>query len=124
MPVGIVFAAILIGEVAFVLRSVPAAVNLPPSDVGLTASIGVGLFTKYLLPFEITSVLLLMAIVGAMSLARRTKNLAPTTRVVPGAAVLARDVINPLAPPELQPVAVNSINEAEQLFGVHGQRDE
>ena len=38
---------------------------------GLTHSIGVGLFTTYLLPFEITSILLLMAIVGAMTLARR-----------------------------------------------------
>ena len=34
-------------------------------------TIGAGLFTSYLLPFEITSILLLMAIVGAMSLARR-----------------------------------------------------
>jgi NADH-quinone oxidoreductase subunit J len=41
------------------------------SDVGLTSSIGAALFTKYLLPFEITSILLLMAIVGAMTLARR-----------------------------------------------------
>jgi NADH:ubiquinone oxidoreductase subunit 6 (subunit J) len=35
------------------------------------------LFTKHLLPFEITSILLLMAIVGAMTLARRGGLLAP-----------------------------------------------
>jgi NADH-ubiquinone/plastoquinone oxidoreductase chain 6 len=41
------------------------------SGVGLTASIGSGMFTKYLLPFEVTSVLLLMALVGAITLARQ-----------------------------------------------------
>jgi NADH:ubiquinone oxidoreductase subunit 6 (subunit J) len=35
------------------------------------------LFTRYLLPFEITSILLLMAIVGAMTLARRGGLLSP-----------------------------------------------
>ncbi len=65
------------------------------SDVGLTHSIGDGLFTSYLLPFEITSVLLLMAIVGAMSLARRTELLSSTARVVPGAQVLAMDIVKP-----------------------------
>jgi NADH-quinone oxidoreductase subunit J len=76
LPVAVVLAAVLIGEVAFVLYSVPASLVLPPGpgDVGLTASIGAGLFTRYLLPFEITSILLLMAIVGAMSLAHRPSN--------------------------------------------------
>jgi hypothetical protein len=41
------------------------------SDVGLTASVGTGMFTKYLLPFEVTSVLILMALVGAITLARQ-----------------------------------------------------
>jgi NADH-quinone oxidoreductase subunit J len=41
------------------------------AEATFTASIGKGLFTQYLLPFEITSVLLLMAIVGAISLARQ-----------------------------------------------------
>ncbi len=78
VPVAIGFAAVLIAEVAFVLKSVPLPKVHPPgpADVGLTASIGVGLFTKYLLPFEITSILLLMALVGAMTLARRTPLLA------------------------------------------------
>ncbi len=41
--------------------------------MGLTASIGSGLFTEYLLPFEVTSVLILMAMVGAITLARQTR---------------------------------------------------
>jgi NADH-quinone oxidoreductase subunit J len=76
VPTAVALSAILIAEVAFILVSVqefrvnPTAI---PSDVGLTRSIGAQLFTRYLLPFEITSILLLMAIVGAMTLARRGK---------------------------------------------------
>ena len=77
IPVGVLLAAILVGEAAFMLSLgggsardvVPSAP--PASDVGLTASIGTGMFTKYLLPFEVTSVLILMALVGAISLARQ-----------------------------------------------------
>src|SRR5919107_4271531 len=79
VPVGLLLAAVLIGETAFMLKlgsdqaraAVPTA---PPSTgVGLTASIGSGLFTEYLLPFEVTSVLILMALVGAITLARQTR---------------------------------------------------
>lgn len=38
---------------------------------GTTWTIGTTLYTDYLLPFEVTSVLILMAVVGAMVLARR-----------------------------------------------------
>ncbi|HKG14713.1 MAG TPA: NADH-quinone oxidoreductase subunit J, partial [Pyrinomonadaceae bacterium] len=47
--------------------------TVPSTGVGLTASIGAGLFTEYLLPFEVTSVLILMALVGAITLARQTR---------------------------------------------------
>jgi len=121
VPTAIVLGAILIGEVMFVLYSVPSSPNasLGLGDVGLTESIGVGLFTKYLLPFEITSILLLMAIVGAMTLARRTVGLSPVTRVLPGAAVLASDVIDPLARGESRPIEMHTTSEAEQAFGIH-----
>jgi NADH-quinone oxidoreductase subunit J len=74
VPTAIGLAAILVGETAFILNSVQSFPPTPRiSSAGLTTSVGAGLFTKYLLPFEITSVLLLMAIVGAMSLARRLR---------------------------------------------------
>ena len=38
---------------------------------GGAADVGRALFTKYLLPFEVTSVLVLIAIVGAVVLARK-----------------------------------------------------
>ena len=74
VPVAVGLAAVLIAEVAFILFSVQETRVVPASsvsDVGVTQSIGTALFTRYLLPFEITSILLLMAIVGAMTLARR-----------------------------------------------------
>ena len=42
-----------------------------PEGFGETAALARQLFTVYLLPFELTSVLLLVAIVGAVALARR-----------------------------------------------------
>ena len=74
VPLAVALAAVLIAEVAFILVSVQQSPVVPTSsisDVGVTQSIGTALFTRYLLPFEITSILLLMAIVGAMTLARR-----------------------------------------------------
>ena len=75
VPVALGLAAILIGETAFILTlGASSGVNpqTPHPTVGLTSSIGTGLFTEYLLPFEVTSVLILMALVGAITLARRT----------------------------------------------------
>lgn len=73
--VGVTFAALLLAEAFFVIAFVRSPAEItgvkPALNAGLTSTIGLGLFTKYLLPFEITSALLLMAIVGSMSLARR-----------------------------------------------------
>jgi len=101
VPAAVGLAALLIAEVTFILYWVQVSPVTPAgnvSDTGLTASIGTGLFTTYLLPFEITSILLLMAIVGAMTLARRTAELPPGARVVPGAQVLALNMIDPRVP--------------------------
>lgn len=71
------FAGLLIAETFYVLRQIPnrAFPQIPEGQedvaVGTTWSIGTGLFTDYLLPFEVTSLLILMAVVGAMVLARR-----------------------------------------------------
>jgi NADH-quinone oxidoreductase subunit J len=124
VPAAVVLGAVLIAEVMFVLRSVPfSPAPLAASDVGLTKQIGVGLFTQYLLPFEITSILLLMAIVGAMTLARRTTGLSSVARVVPGVAVLAPDVIDPLDRETSRPTEVHTTAEAEKLFGVQAKQD-
>jgi len=126
VPMAIGMAAILLAETVFILHSVQTTENRLPgniSDVGLTHSIGEGLFTRYLLPFELTSVLLLMAIVGAMSLARRTSTLSATARVVPGAQVLAMDIANPSGVQDLRPVETETTEEAAHLLGVDFQSD-
>jgi NADH-quinone oxidoreductase subunit J len=127
VPLAVGMAGILLAETAFILYSVQ---NTPDrfagnvSNVGLTRSIGVGLFTGYLLPFEVTSVLLLMAIVGAMSLARRSTVLSSTARVVPGTQVLAMDIVNPRAVGDLRPVQTETTDEAAHLLGVDFQTDQ
>jgi NADH-quinone oxidoreductase subunit J len=70
------FAGLMIAEMFYVLRPIRlTALPIQPGNaeqaVGTTWSIGTALFTDYLLPFEVTSVLILMALVGAMVLARR-----------------------------------------------------
>mgnify|MGYP000967021099 CR=1 FL=1 len=45
------------------------------ADIGTVESIGRALFTTYLLPFEAASVLIMMALVGALVLAQRTQAL-------------------------------------------------
>ena len=45
--------------------------GVPASFFGTVQSIGVGLFTTYLYPFELTSLLLLVAAVGAIYLSRK-----------------------------------------------------
>jgi NADH-quinone oxidoreductase subunit J len=125
-PVAVGMAAILLAETAFILYSVQTSANHfagNSSNVGLTHSIGEGLFTGYLLPFELTSVLLLMAIVGAMSLARRTTILSATARVVPGAQVLATHEVNPRAIGDLRPVEAATSEQSAHLLGVDFQSD-
>ena len=118
VPTAIALAAVLIAEVTFILFSVN---NPPPvvSNIGLTSSIGTQLFTRYLLPFEITSILLLMAIVGAMTLARRGGLLSNEARVIPGAQQLPRSLVDPrAAPDDLRLVETDSTAEAGRLLGI------
>jgi len=129
VPAAIVMAAIFVAETSFIMYSVRLTPFTPTNNIsstGITSQIGTGLFTHYLLPFEITSILLLMAIVGAMTLARRNVNLSPTTRLVPGAQVLARDILTPGSPEDLTVNEADSSAEAARLLGVerHVRRED
>jgi NADH-quinone oxidoreductase subunit J len=53
------------------LRAGPVRGTALAPDFGTTATVGRLLFTTFLFPFEITSVILLVAIVGAMVLAKK-----------------------------------------------------
>jgi NADH-quinone oxidoreductase subunit J len=62
------------GLMAFVVQTIlPTQTNVRFGSfaAGTASEIGVRLFTAYLLPFEVTSVLILIAIVGAIVLARK-----------------------------------------------------
>ncbi|MDX6693135.1 MAG: hypothetical protein QOF02_738 [Blastocatellia bacterium] len=125
IPTAIALAVVLISEAAFIFYFVgaaPSPQDPSTSDVGLTGSIGTGLFTKYLLPFEITSVLLLMAIVGAMTLARRATLFSPTARVVPGAMSLPKHLVDTTAASDATEVRAESSVEAARVLGVDESR--
>ncbi|HEU5303354.1 MAG TPA: NADH-quinone oxidoreductase subunit J [Gemmatimonadales bacterium] len=62
--------AILLVELTLVVVVRSAAPVPPPSPLGFQASMAI-LFTDYLFPFELTSVLLLAAMIGVLLLARR-----------------------------------------------------
>ncbi len=67
VPVVAVFLVLL----ALVLRSATLQGGAKPAVPGGAEAVGRVLFTDYLFPFEVTSVLLLAAIVGVMALTKR-----------------------------------------------------
>ncbi len=67
---GILVAGLLILEAALVARRF-AAPGTPVADSGSVEVVGRALFTDYLLAFEVTSVLLLAAVIGAIALAKK-----------------------------------------------------
>ena len=73
-PLALVLGIILTVEVVYVIFA-QAAINAPgavlPEGFGSPSSIGISLFQEYLLPFEVTSVLLLVAMIGAIVLTRK-----------------------------------------------------
>jgi NADH-quinone oxidoreductase subunit J len=66
---------VLLAQTFFVFVAVnktPKTVTVNPDEtVGKTLSIGANMYTEYLLPVEIVGILLLMAIIGGVILARR-----------------------------------------------------
>ena len=67
---GAVIAGLLMLEAAVVARRVGMPAT-PAVDVGSVQAVGRALFTDYLFAFEITSILLLAAVIGAIALAKR-----------------------------------------------------
>ena len=69
----IIGGVILLAELGLLLQrsSSEQAESSLPENFGTVEALGSQLFTTYLLPFEITGILLLVAIVGAVVLAKR-----------------------------------------------------
>ena len=78
-PLAIILAVLLAGEAAFLLitrAGLAQAVTAPDpvvNTVGALRQLGQALFSQYLLPFEVTSILLLVAMVGAIVLTQKEK---------------------------------------------------
>jgi NADH-quinone oxidoreductase subunit J len=78
-PLAIVLAAMLLAEAGFLLFQrlrLTAGLASPPGSVNTTEALrtlGMALFSQYLLPFEVTSVLLLAAMVGVIVLTKKQK---------------------------------------------------
>lgn len=76
--IALITSAILIVEIVYGLYRGRDSLILPPvvappaaAAAGNSEQVGTALYTSYLLPFEIASILLLVAIVGAVVLAKR-----------------------------------------------------
>ena len=70
--VGIPAGLFLLAMVSSVIWQLPGGVvGNPASTLGSPSSVGMSMFTDYLLPFEATSLLILIAIIGAVVLAKR-----------------------------------------------------
>lgn len=72
--VGGVLGLVLLFQTLFVFYSVVRVPNIPvdqSATAGETMSIGQAMYTEYLLPVEMVGVLLLMALIGGVMLARR-----------------------------------------------------
>lgn len=68
--------AIEIGLIAtkIALPTATAGVNAPPSTFGDIPNVAMRLFTTYVYPFQLTGILLLVAVVGAVVLAKRDED--------------------------------------------------
>jgi len=76
-PLAIALAIILLLEAGFILVGqrgvIPVVSGELPPGFGSPAQVGTELFQNYLLPFEVTSVLLLVAMIGAIVLTKNEK---------------------------------------------------
>jgi NADH-quinone oxidoreductase subunit J len=76
MPLALILGLVLMVEAAYVLFTQVGQISeltTLPEGFGSPTSVGELLFSQYLLPFEVTSILLLVAMVGAIILTRHHK---------------------------------------------------
>jgi NADH-quinone oxidoreductase subunit J len=75
-PVGILLGVVLLAEAGYLLATNAGLITIGgdvPAPFGGPLEVGEVLFSSYLLPFEITSVLLLVGIIGAIVLTKGEK---------------------------------------------------
>jgi NADH-quinone oxidoreductase subunit J len=67
----VLFLEIIAAIMAFRGGEMKVASSTPVRDMGTVASVGTALYGKFLFPFEVASILLLIGVVGAVVLARK-----------------------------------------------------
>jgi NADH-quinone oxidoreductase subunit J len=70
VPLGVVFLA----EATYWIARATSSLGAPPSQVVSTRDLSTLLFREYVFPFELTSFLILIALLGAIVLARREES--------------------------------------------------
>ena len=78
---GVLFLVIL----AAIKSARPQLMDKTSTDIGLITNLGKILFTKYTLPFEISSVLFLSAMIGAVVIGKKEDSYTPRGEETPGA---------------------------------------
>ena len=68
---GAAVALFLLGVLGWTLEDAFGSEKVAPERVGRTADVGTAIFRDFVIPFEVVSVLLLAALVGAVVIARR-----------------------------------------------------
>jgi NADH-quinone oxidoreductase subunit J len=109
---GIVLGLAVMFEAAYVIivrSGMNAPLSIPSPDFANPSSIGLTLFNQYLLPFEITSVLLLVAVVGAIVLTK------PEKKEKPGR--LVSTLVKPAEQPTEKLMEYENQIEAEEVSG-------
>lgn len=71
LPVGAVLAVATVGTLTYMAVMAPWKLIPDPGEQPVSAALGVSFLTDYLLPFEVASVVLLAALVGAVTIARK-----------------------------------------------------
>ena len=71
LPVGAALAAVTVGTLSYMAVMAPWKLTPEPSYQPVSAALGVAFLTDFLLPFEVASVVLLAALVGAVIIARK-----------------------------------------------------
>lgn len=79
VPVGLAIGGVLLAEMAFMMMTFPTAGALIPAaspipaDIGNTQALGRVLYTQYIVPFQVSGLILLVAMIGAICLTLRTR---------------------------------------------------
>ena len=103
LPLGALLGVLMVSEMGLVLGAkyfqVPAADAVTPADISNTKSIGTLMFTDYVYPFELASIVLLVGMIAAIVLTYRGPKKSKYTNPTQQVFVKAKDRVRVLQMP-------------------------